>query len=140
MPYGGDPSASDSDYIRFIIRDTAASPYFSDTEVAAILAAEGSRDAAAGRLLKMWVREMLTMPNFTLGSFSENHGATLSELMKDAQNLIDGGATVGLYAGGISQADNEAIAADTDRVPPYFRTGMMENPDAENPNDDTDSD
>jgi hypothetical protein len=37
------------------------------------------------------------------------------------------------FAGGISQADKAGRAADPDRVPSTFRKGMLDNPDAQNP-------
>ena len=129
MPYSGDPAASDLDWIWFTIRDTSATPHFSATELAAVLADEGDKERAAGVLLKTWVIEMLQEPNFTIGSFSENHGSTLSDLLAQAETLL-ASAGLGLYAGGVSEADNAVIAADTDRPSKSFTTGMFRNPNA----------
>jgi len=137
MPYSGNPLASDADWVWFTIRDTSlTNPYYSDQEVLAALVEWGNKYTAAGHLLKLWVIDMLQEPNFSLGSFSENHGATLSELQKKADDLIEEGekltATgVGLYAGGVSVTDNRALDADTDRPAMSFTTRMMRNPRAD---------
>lgn len=129
MPYSGNPAASEVDWIRFTIRDTNATPYFTDLEVAAVLAEQGDKYKAAGVLLKRWVIDLLAEPNFTIGSFSEDHGRTLADLLAEANKLLSG-ATVGLYAGGISVADTEAIEADEDRPAMAFDFGMDRNPNA----------
>ena len=123
---------SDLDMVRLLIQDRAAPFFYSDTEVNAALTAGGNVYTAAGTLLKSWVIYLLRQPNFTLGSFSENHGSSLAELQQKADDLLAQGLSYnnGLYAGGISNADIETSRADTDRVQPYFTTGMHANPNA----------
>ena len=125
-------SYNDVDMVRMQIQDRASPFFYSDAEINAAIAQYGNTQLAAGWLLRFWVIYLLRQPNFTLGSFSENHGSSLAELEKKADELIAAGTSsnAGLYAGGISIADVEVARADEDRVQPYFTTGMLSNPDA----------
>jgi len=125
-------SYNDVDIVRMQIQDRASPFFYSDAEINAAIAQYGDTQVAAGWLLRFWVIYLLRQPNFTLGSFSENHGSSLAELEKKADELIASGTSsnAGLYAGGISKADVETSQADEDRVQPYFTTGMLANPDA----------
>ena len=125
---------TDMDRVRLEIGDSFAPMHFSDAEIwEKISQAGGTWKQAAAELCFIWARWLGRQPSFTLGSFSEGGAQAAATLLNEkgkellAQVLA---SNSGLYAGGISEADVETSQQDTDRVQPYFKAGMLANPDA----------
>ena len=131
--YSGDPATSDKDQVRFEIGDTAAPMHFTDAEILARIALKGDWGLAAADLCFIWSRWLARQPDFTLGAFSEKGNQEAARILNEKGTELQalyGGTTTGLYAGGVSVADNDTIAADTDRPTKDFRRGQFGNPDA----------
>ena len=130
--YSGDPAASDKDWVRFKIGDTQAPFQFTDEEILAVLAEEGgNRARAAASMLRTWAIHMASLANFAIGRFREDYSKTAELMNAKADELLRQAITVGAFVGGTSQADKTSREQNTDNVPPNFKRGMMENPDAD---------
>lgn len=136
--YTGNPADSQKDRVRFLcgdIDDTDAQ--VSDEEIAAALAYEGSALGAAASVCEHLASRYAREAQKSIGAGGGlNTSVSLSERSrayaaraKDLRQHQEARAIVGMaYAGGISRADKDAVASNTDRVPPEFFVGMMEHP------------
>lgn len=120
--YSGDPSASDKDAVRFLIRDTvAATKEFEDEEIAYMLTTKGSVNGAALLALKTLASKYATAVDKAVGdlrlSLSQKYEHYLS-LIRQFEGEV---AMVAVpFAGGISEASKEIYENDSDRVKPRF--------------------
>jgi len=124
---------TDMDRVRLEIGDNVAPMHFTDAEIWEKINQAGVWKVAAAELCFIWARWLARQPDFTLGSFSEKGNQEAARILNEkGQELMSlyGGETAGLYAGGISVADNDTIAADTDRPAKDFTRGQFTNPDA----------
>lgn len=124
---------TDMDRVRLEIGDNVAPMHFTDAEIWEKINQAGAWKVAAAELCFIWARWLARQPDFTLGSFSEKGNQEAARILNEkGQELMSlyGGETAGLYAGGISVADNDTIAADTDRPAKDFTRGQFTNPDA----------
>lgn len=122
----------DTNQVRFLIQDTSSGDYrFEDSEIDFEIAIKGSVNAAvealAIRLWAYWAKKA----DKTVGSLSISYGALADHYKALAAQLReDAASTATLYFGGISRTTVQAELDDTDRVPPSFYVGMLDNPPA----------
>ena len=127
--YSGNPAASSLDQVRFLIGDTDTNDQLiSDEEILWSLGANGSIYAAAmqccsaiigsGRLTDKKVGDLEIFASQRVGQYQM--------LMADLKRNLAIGAVP--YAGGISVGDKQAVANNSDRVEPFSRVGMHDNP------------
>ena len=124
---------TDMDRVRLEIGDNVAPMHFADAEIWEKINQAGEWHLAAADLCFIWARWLARQPDFTLGAFSEKGNQEAARILNEKGNellALYGGNDAGLYGGGISVADNDNIAADTDRPSKDFRRGQFENPDA----------
>ena len=126
--YSGDPSASDKDAVRFLIRDTvAATKEFEDEEIAYMLTTKGSVKGATLLALKTLAAKYATAVDKAVGdlrlSLSQKYDHYLS-LIKQYEAEVMMVAIP--FAGGISQASKEVYENDSDRIRPRFTKDLHE--------------
>lgn len=136
--YSGDPSASNSDNVRFLIGDTdITDQQLTNEEITAMLTAHGSVYPAAIACLEALVAKYARKVDKSMGDLSisygrlaDNYRSMLTDLRRRA--TIE---TCTPYAGGISISDKETDEEDSDRVAPTFSVGMHDS----EPSNDEDS-
>lgn len=135
--YGGDPSASDLDWIRFTIQDTGPAYsgeqwYWADTEIIGILTTVATATEAAGTVLLAWARRIAHNPDFQIGRFSENWAAAAQMLQEKGNALLQSVAVTGIgaFVGGVSTTDKSTRYDNTNRTRGAFRRGQFDHPDA----------
>ena len=136
--YGGDPSASTRDAVRFLLNDTVEATHdFEDAEIAWLVSQQPNvyRAAALGARAKA-AQETGSAASKTVGSLTLTYSETATKWLDLAKSL-EGQANKGLgsaiapYSGGISKADKELVASDTDMTDPFFYRDQFDNPGAE---------
>lgn len=134
MPYTDDPQNVPADQVRFFVGDTNTSnEELTDPQIAFLLAEEGdSALRAAARAAEILAAKYSGIADEKqVGplrlKFSERSGR-YSALAKQLWARASASSTVGPYAGGISVVDKQTKEADSDRVKPSFKRGMMDYP------------
>jgi len=136
--YTGDPAGAPKDWVRWRVGDVLADDQLvSDEEINAALSDAASNKNLAGAMISERIaadcaREVDNTINDGSGNtrtkaYSQRmaHYLTLATQLRAAaagQDTI----FVAPFCGGISIADKEARAEDTDRVEPAFRVGMQD--------------
>jgi len=133
--YSGNPAASPTDSVRFLLGDTdSKDKQLLDAEIAWLLsensssvyyaAAQGAQQLAAkyGRLVDQSIGDLSI-------SYSQRQKAYTDLAVKlRMQATTKGGLGLATpYAGGIRRSDKEIDETDTDRVKPAFTVGMHNN-------------
>lgn len=140
--YSGDPSVSSRDAVRFLIRDTnTADAWVQDEEIDWLLTENGNNVyTSAIRAAEAIAGSYITtsgssgdVKSKTVGSLSISRTAN-SDIAKEYRTIISDlkrrmalgfGGAIQPYAGGISVADKDSNANDTDWDKPAFvRKGM----------------
>ena len=129
MPYGGDPSASFADAVRYLIGDTGSTELVSDAEITYLQTTVGASVlAVAAEAARNLSHKYAALVDQTVGRISVSY----SQKAKQYQELFSSlrrraGQSGKIYAGGIS-LDNKTIDdEDTDRPTPGFTVGAMDN-------------
>lgn len=145
--YGGDPSKSDKDAVRFEIADTnPASPLLQDAEVEWCILSETGQAATAPTALTMQqvlyasarCMEVLSglfaaQADSQLGQLKVTYSAQAKNYTARAKQLRDRAVGMsGPYAGGQSQSGKDALRENTDLPQPLFRRREWSNPFADN--------
>lgn len=135
--YTANPADSDLDWVRWRIGDTDESePLQSDQEIAAALASESSRSLAAALVCDAIAAQFRKAFAFTVADGAGNnrteqrqqrvaHYSALAAELR-AEYARDGGGAGVPFAGGISKADNDSRASNTDRASGSFYLGMQD--------------
>ena len=127
MSYSGNPSASDLDYVRFLIGDTdTTSEQLSDDEINALVTMYGSAINAASYAADSLYAKYARKVNKKIGDLSIDY-SDLAKHYKDLATTLRRQASIRLaapYAGGISKTTKEANEVDTDLVKPSFTKDM----------------
>lgn len=127
--YSGDPSASKSDAVRFIIGDTISTEaWFQDAEIAYFLTLTGNNVyQSAAKAARQIATVIARREEITTGVVRTRNAQKAVDYLALADTLeredIKTGAAP--YAGGISIADKETVEDDTDRVQPSFTRKMF---------------
>ena len=125
-----DTLLTDRDKVRFYIGDTsndATKEKLSDNEIDALLADYPSPLDCAIKCAEALIAKYAGYVTQTVGSVSVQYSNLVAQYEKLAKTLkgklaIKGGA----WAGGLSQAEKDANADDTDRVEPAFERGFQD--------------
>ena len=132
-----DPAASAIDAVRFLVGDldtgTNSEHVLSDAEITFALDQSGQNTYAAAAvcaraLAARYAREVDSRFE-TVEEKSSQLSAHYHQLARtlDAQARRQGALGVPV-AGGVSKAEVEAVRSDQDRVKPFFRDNLMNNP------------
>lgn len=116
--------------VRFLIQDTSSGDYrFEDSEIDFAISRTGSVDGAVAQLaIELWAY-YAKLADKTVGSLSIQYSAISDHFKALADRLKQEAANnIVLYFGGISKTTVEDANSDTDRVPPNFFVGMLDNP------------
>lgn len=121
--------------VRFLIGDTDTNAeLFSDVEVAYALQRKSDNVRAAAAMLARQLAGSLPLrfTGYKLADYQDPKGADMAKAYMALALRLEGEAIAaagadGIYAGGISVADKEAVASNTDRVKPAFARGMHDN-------------
>lgn len=129
-----DPAASDSNAVRFLIGDMdEAAPQLTSAEITfaldqandnVTLAAAICARALAARYARMVDTKFETIES-NYSQLRTNYEALARQLTAEAKRAGGMGLPV---AGGVSRADVASADADTDRVRPFFRDGVLSHP------------
>ena len=128
MPYGGDPSASFVDAVRYLIGDTGTTELVSDAEINYLRSTVGDNVlAVAAEAARNLSHKYAALVDQTVGKISVSY----SQKAKQYQDLYNSlrrraGQSGRIYAGGISLSDKELDDDDSDRPAPAFTVGMMD--------------
>jgi hypothetical protein len=128
MPYGGDPSASFADAVRYAIGDTGSTELVSDAEIAYLRSTVGDNVlAVAAEAARNLAHKYAALVDQTVGRISVSY----SQKAKQYQELFvslrrRAGQSGRVYAGGISLSDKTLDDDDSDRPTPDFSVGAMD--------------
>lgn len=130
--YSTDPRASNRDVVRFLVGDTDPdNELFSVGEVEYALERKSNNVKAAAAMLARQLAGSLPLrfTGYKLADYTDPNGADMAKaymalaLRLESEAVAELGAG-GIYAGGISVSDKEAVESNTDRVKPGFARGM----------------
>lgn len=128
--YGGDPSSSEVDFVRFTVADTDCSAArLSDAEIRSLVSSEGSPMRAASRAAGILAAQFAAKVDISTGKVRKSLSQAFDhylQLEKTLEQRADEG-DVGFYAGGLSHAEKDADAADSDLVQPTIVSGAFGN-------------
>jgi hypothetical protein len=130
MPYGGDPSASFADAVRYTIGDTdPLNELVSDSEITYLITIVGSDVMAVAAQAALNLSHTYAgRVDQTVGKVSVKYSQLAAQWLAVYESLrrrmsLDAPP----YAGGISINDKAIDEADTDAPTPAFSVGMMDN-------------
>jgi hypothetical protein len=128
--YGGDPSASQKDEVRYLVGDTDMNdPLLGDREIEYFLTGGTGAINAAIRCCEAIAAKFSRRCDESVGqvrmTFSQQRDQYI-KLRTDLQNRL-AMTDAQPYAGGISRSDVQQNDLNTDRVKPDFTKHMMEN-------------
>ena len=130
--YSGDPSKTPRDWIRWRVGDTNFSDQLqSDEEIDAAISQEGNKFKAAILVcLSIGAKISGSSVDKTIGRFKISKSQAANRYLKELPLALraEMGRRAIPFAGGISRADKESRADDTDRVKPAFSRGMHDFP------------
>lgn len=121
--YGGDPSASKTDEVRFLIGDTnPKKPILQDEEIAYLLELEGSALKAASKAAESAAAKFACLVDQAAGKVRASLSQKFKHYTDLSKKLRNDAArkTVCPFAGGISESQKETAERDNDRVEPFF--------------------
>jgi hypothetical protein len=125
--YSGNPANSDVDQLRFLMGDTNKdAPYFTDEEIAYLVATNGDILTAAMRGVEGIMAQLSGAVDESVGSVSiqfskKNEGYQKLWDRLNVRLAMEGAVP---YAGGISRTDKKQVACDPDREPTQFTVRM----------------
>jgi len=129
VPYGGDPSASFADAVRYTLGDTdPLNELVSDSEIAYLVTELGSNVlAVAAQAALNLSNSFASQIDQKVGKVQVWYSQRAAQWLKVYETLKRRrGMTAGAYAGGISLEDKEIDQDDTDAPQPAFTVGAMD--------------
>lgn len=144
MSYSGDPSYSSRDAVRFLLSDTSNSTgteLLADVEIDWLLtqnsnvylaAAAGAR-TLGGREVKNASDSISVGPLSISNSGSDTSWYDLAKQLESRARMGLAGASLLPYSGGIDVDDKRTNETDTSWDKPWFRRGLMDHPEVQNP-------
>jgi hypothetical protein len=128
--YGGDPSFSASDAVRFLVGDTNAKrPLLDDREVAHAISKYTDQNLAAAFLADHLFGKFAAMSDFSVGPVRKNY-SKVAELFKlKAQYLRDESAKLAIPSfPATTHASKDTLSQNTGLTEPSFSVGISDNP------------
>ena len=136
--YGGDPSKSPRDAVRFYVGDTNESrPLLGDGEVDFALVQKGNNQLLAAAVCADALQgKFASLSNTKVGDVSKNF-SDISKAYKELAKTLRGQAALFARpsAPAIRSTTKRALENDTDLIPPEFPLGLGDNPTAIQLND-----
>ncbi len=132
--YSGDPSSSDRDETRFHIGDTDCNDKLvSDEEIDFALSSQSAPRLAAAICLRHLATKFSRMVTHKVGDISTNYSDLAKQYAARAKELDPAGVSAASVNavpifGGISNAQKQVYADDTDAVKPSFYKGAGDIP------------
>lgn len=131
--YSGDPDASDTDAVRFLIRDTAQTTHlFEDAEIKWAVSTEANIYMAAAMLCDTLIVKGGGVKIKKVGELMIQYDPSFYKSLSGSLRARGSGHQVP-YAGGISVADKQAQSSDSDWVQPSIQRNLDNNPAAPQP-------
>jgi hypothetical protein len=129
--YGGDPSNSDRESVRFLIGDTDSSDQqFNDAEIDFLLAQEPNIYKAGAQGARALASKFARKADKEVGDLKIKWSQLQRHYLNIAEDLqtrsISGVGTI--FTGGISKSGKDTEEDRTDRVEPYFVREQFDNP------------
>ena len=131
MSWSYDPNLStDKDQVRFNIGDTdSTDQQLSDEEINALLVSTGSVQAASVKACEGLIAKYARYAAQATGGISIQWNQLQDHYRKLIDDINSGAGTLAVtYAGGISIAEKQSSASDTDWDKPPFNVGMDDHP------------
>lgn len=129
--YSGDPSATARDEVRFLTGDTDTTDQLvTDEEIAYAIAQEANNRGAAVRVARAVAAKFARRSDMSVGDLSYSYSQRAKAYYELADKLeLDAALYSAMpYAGGITISGKETVENDSDRAPPAFKRGGMDNP------------
>jgi hypothetical protein len=129
--YGGDPSESDQDKVRFLVGDTdTADQQIADEEIAWLLTEEPGAYHAAAAAARAIAAKYARQVDKAVGDLRLSASQRAAHYQALAATLTRRAQIAGAvpFAGGISASDKQAQDDDIDRVRPAFSRDMQSVP------------
>lgn len=133
--YNGDPLNSTRDQVRFWIEDTDTDDRkILDPEIDYVLTLYPNPMLAAAHCCRKLAAKYASRVNKRVGDLSINYSDAHQHYLDLATLYKTEGEMTGLmpYAGGVSQADKNAVNGNSDRPKPNFTTDQFDNPSGPN--------
>ncbi len=132
--YTQDPATSSRDAVRFLCGDTDPDRrLLSDGEIAWTISEEANVYMAAARAAHAICAQFATLVQKSVGDLRISYNQRQDHYRALATSLETRGKEKlgGIYVSGISRDDKIAEQEDLDRVPPFARIGLHDNPGAD---------
>jgi len=126
--YGADPAASTRDHVRFLVGDIDHDSELVPDEVIDAFLANNSVTNTAVQVLRGLAAQYASIPDRTVGRLRISSSQQAKAFTARADELESSGTTpaaAAVSAAG-SVSGKAAADGDGDRIPAYFRTGMMD--------------
>jgi hypothetical protein len=127
--YGGDPSASDRDEVRFLVGDTDTTEQLvTNEEIAYAILKSSNNQLAAACIANALAAKFARKADKSVGDLSITYSQQAKQFRELAAQLMKDGSISGAmpYASGISVSGKDTVEEDTDRVQPSFRRGQFD--------------
>jgi len=134
MGYSGDPTASELDYVRFIIGDTNDDELLAtDTEILMAIASFPILELAGAWVLRGVAAYYSRFVNHSEGSISTSASDLAKQYQKVADRLDPDGLTINralptISVGGLSKAEKAQMVEDPDAIQFLFARGQNDIP------------
>lgn len=130
--YGGDPSKSSRDAVRFLIGDTIEKfAMFKDKEIDWQIGQTPDSRIAGAELLEVKARQLARIGDTRVGDVSRSFSKVAEQMLKVAKDLRKDALKRALpFFGGLSKSGKLTLAQDEDAVQPAFSLGMTDDPNA----------
>lgn len=126
--YGGDPTNSNRDAVRFLVGDTDTNDQLiTDEEISYLLSSWGGVFQAASKAARAIAAKFSRQVDKSVGDLKQSLSRRSENYLRLA-NSLEAQAAAGatrVYAGAITISDKEAVEEDEDRVQPRFKRGQF---------------
>jgi len=130
--YGGDPSVSSRDAVRFTAGDTVKEvAVFDDREIDYQLSETPNVRLAAAAMLEAKAAEYSRKGYITVGDVAKDYSKAAEAMLATATRIRNQALSRALpFFGGLTKSGKEELAQDADAVQPNFFIGETDNPEA----------
>lgn len=128
--YGGDPSKSSRDAVRFLVGDTMRErPLLDDREIDYILSDTTNTTLAAARACEALWSRFMGLADYTVGNVSKKYGSLADKFKARSEEFrarVSERALVSFPATLVSE--KRTLQADPELAPPQFAVGLADSP------------
>lgn len=128
--YSGDPAASTSDAVRFLVGDTdSARKLVDDREIAWAIAQSGNQYISAALVCEALASKYARESDMSMGGISKSLSKLADSFAKRAEKLRrQATKNVKPFFGGLTISGKNALDLETDDVQPAMTVGEFDNP------------